>query len=384
MNDRIVLLLFIVLLYTVVSLLWSKNENGTVSSFVIRDNNVNDKKLHAFPLPVNMPTNNGQISLCPKDLTAYVLLDNNKATICKRGFSFTSPIGRLGNALVVISNLLYVAEKTSSIVLLPEDRASLNNLIDTNTSILHNFGYEYDTCNKITIKDNFFGSPSKYFMGAFIPNNTLLETSRLLKSYVRPRMSKVIGDDTLVIHIRSGDIMVGNGAHPGYVQPPLAFYQKIIIKNNFTSIVIVCEDHNNPTIDALAKWSNIATFSAGTIKEDIATIIGASYLVVSHGTFSPMLSLLSETVKNVYVPCVPNCFMGRSPRENLPFAAEYYFFPNFTKSGEWKNTNAQRELMLSYPMQNILSNDKPAELIFEPIYAHRPATSVAPVTTASP
>lgn len=358
MNYIIVLLLFIVF-SIVVNVLWStSNKNGTALSALTR-NNVNFNNSHALLLPDNMFTNNGQISQCPTNLTAYVLLYNNKTIICRRGFTFTSEIGRLGNALITISNLLSVAKQTSSRVLLPENIDSLKNLIDTNTSILHNFGSKYDTCNKITIKDNFFRRD--YFMGVFVPDNTLLDISRVLKSHVKPRMNKVMGDDTLVIHIRSGDIMDAEGGNDEYVQPPLSFYQKIIIENNFTSIVIVCEDHNNPTIDALAKWSNIVNFSAGTIQEDIATIIGASYLVVSYGTFATMLSLLSKTIKKVYVPCVPNCFLGWYPNceGDAPFAAECYFFPNFTKSGEWKNTNAQRELMLSYPMQNIFLNEQP-------------------------
>ena len=104
--------------------------------------------------------------------------------------------------------------------------------------------------------------------------------------------------------------MVGSGSHPAYVQPPLAFYQKIITENSFTKAIIVCEDHNNPTIDALAKWNSNITFSSGVLEDDVATIIDASYLAVSFGTFSPMLSLLSDTIKTIYVPCVPGCFSG--------------------------------------------------------------------------
>ena len=352
MKDRIMLLSIIVLLCTVVGFLWSKRERNTMLLFATRENN---EELHALPLPVNVSTNNGHITPCPKNLTAYILLYNNKAKICKQGFSLISEVGRLGNGLFAISNLLYVAEKTFSRALLPESYTSMRNLIDTNTSILHDFGSKNDTCNKIIIRDKFFRSSNNYFMGVFIPNNTLSDMSRLLKSYIKPRMIKVMGDKTLVIHIRSGDVMVGNGGHRAYVQPPLAFYQKIITENNFTSVVIVCEDRNNPTIDALAKWSNIATFSTGDIQDDIATIVGASYLALSYGSFSSMLSLLSHTIKKVYVPCLPQCFLGHHPCELVPFAAECYSFPNFTKSGQWKNTNAQRKLMLSYPMQDVLS-----------------------------
>ena len=54
---------------------------------------------------------------------------------------------------------------------------------------------------------------------------------------------------TLVVHIRSGDIMQKklHGAQLYYVQPPLAFYQRIITAHNFTRVVIVCEVRRSST-----------------------------------------------------------------------------------------------------------------------------------------
>ena len=303
------------------------------------------------------------ITPCPKQRVAHVMYDSGKIVSCKRGFYLSSIPGRFGNTLIGISNMLYVAEHTASKAMFPKHKNNLKLLLGKNvndTVLLHDFRNEdqqpkeNDVCDRIFIFDSFFHT--SVFLGVDLSKNTLADKTRLLRSYLRPHIQiarKPAMPGTLVVHIRSGDIMEGNGAHAGYVQPPLAFYQNIIMNNNFTNVVIVCEDHNNPTIDALAKWSDLVTFSTGTLEDDVAVILSASHLVLSYGTFAWTLGLLADALQQLYVPCMPFCSLT-SVCDEIPIAAACYTFPNFTKNGDWHNTDAQRKLMLTYPASDIV------------------------------
>lgn len=304
-----------------------------------------------------------RITPCPKQRVAHITYDSGKIVSCKRGFSLSSVPGKLGNTLLGISNMLFVAEHTASKAMFPRHTDSLKLLLGkkvNHTVLLHDFRdddqrpEEDDVCSRIFISDFFFWN--SVFLGVDLSNNTLTDKTRLLRSYLRPHIQiarKPASPGTLVVHIRSGDIMKGNGAHAGYVQPPLAFYQKIILDNNFTSVVVVCEDHDNPTVDALAKWSDIVTFSTGILEDDIATILGASHLVLSYGTFAWTLGLIADAPQQLYVPCMPSCSLT-TVCDEIPIAAACYTFPNFTQNGNWHNTAAQRELMLTYPISDIV------------------------------
>ena len=299
------------------------------------------------------------ITPCPKQRVAYVTYDGGNTVQCKRGFSLNSIPGKLGNTLVGVANMLFVAEHTVSKAFFPRYPNSLMVLLGkevNDTVLLHDFGPqpEDDVCGRIFISDFFFW-PS-VFLGVNSSDITLKEKTRVLRSYLKPHIQitrRSVSPGTLVVHIRSGDVMRGNGGHSGYVQPPLAFYQSIILDNNFTSVVVVCEDHNNPTVDALAKWSDLVTFSTGQLDEDVAIILGASHLALSYGTFAWTIGLMADSLQQLYVPCMPHCSLT-DVCDEIPIAAACYTFPNFTQNGEWHNTAAQRELMLSYPVSYVV------------------------------
>ena len=238
----------------------------------------------------------------------------------------------------------------------PTNPNSLDLLRIDNTKVLYDFrNSTTSVCSRVHFVDYFFNTSST-FLGVNLSNNTLPEKSRVLKSYLKPHIrinSRLLLPGTLIIHIRSGDIMIGEGSHPGYVEPPLAFYQKIILSHNFSHIIVVTEDHNNPTADALVKWNNQVTFSTGVIHDDIAIILSASHLVLSYGTFSWMLALISDTLFQLYVPCMPYCSLTWHC-DDIPISAACYTFPGFTKSGKWHNTKAQRQRMLSYKISDVV------------------------------
>ena len=221
------------------------------------------------------------ISPCPTKRSAYVISSRGRSAICYSGFVLGLIPLRLGNTLMAIANMLFVAKQTGSKAIFPTKYSNLNLLLANNaTSIMYDFRHKKSIfCSSVFIKDNFFASTNRSIFLGVSTKISLHERTRLLRTYFKPHMQithrQQSKKKTLVVHIRSGDIMRGNGAHRAYVQPPLAFYQKIILDNNFTNVIVVCEDHNNPTVDALAEWSNIVTLSSGSIREDIDIILSA-------------------------------------------------------------------------------------------------------------
>ena len=112
---------------------------------------------------------------------------------------------------------------------------------------------------------------------------------------------KPLEDDTLIIHIRSGDIFTGTPA-PLYINPPLSYYVDIINNNSFNNIYIISEDKQNPIIDRLLnKYHNII-FKVSPLEEDIKIILSAKNIVYSVGTFIPSLISLSDNIRIVYKP----------------------------------------------------------------------------------
>jgi hypothetical protein len=136
-----------------------------------------------------------------------------------------------------------------------------------------------------------------------VPNN---RKSEILRKYILPNFkynNKPLEDTTLVIHIRSGDIMK-EGCHGFYVQPPFSFYKKVIDENNFKKIIIVTEpDKKNPAIELLLNSYSNVSIESTILYDDVSIILSAQNLICnSQGTFGHMLALLSPNLKNIYIP----------------------------------------------------------------------------------
>lgn len=131
--------------------------------------------------------------------------------------------------------------------------------------------------------------------------------SEILRQWVRPHFvvepSPVIDDDTLVIHIRSGDIF-NPGAHSFYVQPPFAFYKKVVEDFAFKKLHILTEsDMRNPCIHLLQTEYPNVKIQASSLAQDVSVILQAKhFLCNSHGTFGHMLALVSDKLEHLYIP----------------------------------------------------------------------------------
>ncbi|MEG3930304.1 discoidin domain-containing protein [Microcoleus sp. T3_B1] len=289
--------------------------------------------------------------------------------------SFTFEIDkfyRLGNSLIQILNSIYLTQKYQGKLVHPGhyylklDEGEMDFSTSQQTSWL------------VKIRGGFFTVPELKITTSEmlkILHNTIFN----LFPYIE---DKSIGERTLVIHIRSGDVFDGFNIHPFYVQPPLSYYQKIIEYGNYQDIVVVTEaDRLNPCINELLIRYN-ARVQTNSLEEDVNTILSAKHLVIGQGTFGN-LSMISPNLQKLYCPFFlhysHNNLLFQIAKE-LPYQTifarlPFYIFPS-QRSNEyefegWTNSDEQRKFMLFYPKEMIELIPSPA---FVNIALNKPAT----------
>jgi hypothetical protein len=203
--------------------------------------------------------------------------------------------------------------------------------------------------------------------------------SEILRTWVRPHFlvnpAPVIDDDTLVIHIRSGDIF-NPGAHGFYVQPPFAFYKKVIEDFGFKKLYILTEsDMRNPCIHLLQTEYPTVKIQSSSLAEDVSVILQAKhFLCNSHGTFGHMLALLSDKLEHLYIPyyCNPytvsfqdNGFLSANQthiffdlRTISHFQLHEYVLEDYIAPFSWNPGNpTQYSKLLLFPMSSVYPLD---------------------------
>ena len=156
----------------------------------------------------------------------------------------------------------------------------------------------------------------------------------------------------LVIHIRSGDIFVT--PHPGYGQPPLAFYQKVVRSRPWNTVRVVFENRLNPVITPLLEWlpgyCNQVKEVSGTLKDDLEILLRARVIVCGNGTFIRGIAALSRNLRKIYHwhDAAFNAWGNR----NLKVISVRDKLGSYVESicqNNWHNTAEQQRLMLTYP-----------------------------------
>ncbi len=124
---------------------------------------------------------------------------------------------------------------------------------------------------------------------------------KIFKEEISPNIKflneKNIDEDTLVIHIRSGDIFTLPVKN--YFQNPINFYIQIASKYKKV-LVVTSEDMLNPVCEELKKINNIE-FQSSSFENDFNTLYSAKNLATSGvGTFPIAAALLSTKLENFY------------------------------------------------------------------------------------
>lgn len=194
-------------------------------------------------------------------------------------------------------------------------------------------------------------------VAAVIINN---EISRLLDISIQE-----FPPNTLSLHVRGGSDQFGDAGfqlgnkgfiNKDYVQPPLSFYIKVLncFQGNPPLVVnIVARDFSNPVLVKLIDYTKKEKINfklqMESLKIDLETLVNSTCIAGGYGSFIPMISLLSKSIREVYF------FrelqhenrmkaLGKSPKLVQDKCGHY------TKRGQWVNSIDQRRMLLEYPI----------------------------------
>lgn len=283
----------------------------------------------------------------------FQFLEDIKFKYFANRYAISHWFGRTGNNIQQVANALLLAEKNA---------VTFNQ--DLNHEIIAKFNYNFGKDGLIVRKRFFSWQPiinceKKSFLGkneiGISRDYIFLNLRRICKEYIRPHLMvpeiKPYDEETLVIHLRGGDIFEREYASPvNYVQNPLSFYLKLIPR--FKDILIVYEpQNNNPILTELKKISKVK-FQSLSVAEDFATLLAAKNLATSGvGTFAIAAALCSVNLNNLFVT---NNFLSEHLNHTILYNSdisvnEYKladYIPVYPCS--WKNTPEQRRLMVEY------------------------------------
>lgn len=246
-------------------------------------------------------------------------------------FSISYWYGGIGNNIQQISNSIYYCEINKLNFSSPP-----HNFIEP-FSI--NFGKE----NNVSSRFYFYSGKERDFDCDIQDLNN--NRQRIIQQYIVPNLKRElipeVNKESLVIHIRSGDVFC-DSPHPNYVQNPLSFFTKIIRK--YKDVIVVTSDSKNPVVDKILQNDNIR-LQTNSVAQDFLTLMEAKNLVTSGvGTFSIAAALCSSKLENFYCS---NLFLP----EHLNYTMLKTVVPkvtkieNYIKIGHWKNTKEQRKMM---------------------------------------
>lgn len=165
------------------------------------------------------------------------------------------------------------------------------------------------------------------------------------------------GETSLTIHVRGGDVF-GPRKPRAYGQPPLSFYELILEHREWDEVTIVHQDALNPVLPGLIRLCEAKgitpRLTSGALVDDVVALLEAVNVVAGRGTFVPAVAGLSPFCRRVYyfedkcsvVPPKSGITLVRVADHEGRYRREVL-------SGNWENSRAQRDLMVSYPITSL-------------------------------
>lgn len=237
------------------------------------------------------------------------------------------------------------------------------------------YGLDHSALGGPTVAAQFFWpGPLRRYLRDVSPQ--LLSST--LREYLMPLYDGIyvrddIRPDTVVVHVRSGDIFrEGNFGcgwiNPRYVQPPASYYIMAIeeCRRRFAvkDVLIVYEGLANPCLAELTSQllRHRIPFSAQSlsVEEDVGALAGASHIISSFGTFSEGAATLSRHLKTFWffrqleshqemngraVPLLADILHNKGVQiMQIDDIAGTYIAPM-----TWANSEDQRSLMVDIP-----------------------------------
>lgn len=174
-----------------------------------------------------------------------------------------------------------------------------------------------------------------------------------------PPSEEGLGEKTLVIHLRGGDAYGGNRALLNHGQPPLSYYLEVLQHRSWREVVIVHQGTKMPVLLPLIQHCETLAIplrlQAGSLREDVDTILKAEVLVAGRGSFIPQLAGLSSCLREIYT--YESGFGMAIPKKNVQtwtVSDKTGAYRQEILSNNWRNTQAQRRLMIEYPAENLV------------------------------
>lgn len=103
---------------------------------------------------------------------------------------------------------------------------------------------------------------------------------------------------SLVIHVRSGDIMAGPGSHPAYGQPPCSYYSQVVQDANWSHVYVFSEDMANPCLSHLRSIGELNV--GGSLDKDLSVMLGSRNFAIGRGTMGFMMAIMSLSLRRLY------------------------------------------------------------------------------------
>ena len=252
--------------------------------------------------------------------------------------------GRNGNNIMQLIHAIYYAKLHHHILVCFPAHPFLNS---TKFQLVNK---EKDEDNKTEVLGSFFFLDTEFKLQIKNP----YEYKLLFLEYIKPIFNikpseKYTPNDTLFIHVRSGDIF-GQNPHPGYVQPPLCYYRNVM--GDYDKVVAVCEDDKNPCIKFLKNFPHLH-YESNSVAIDLAILSGIHHFQMGLGVFGMLIYWLNADLKTLYIPrYVVEKQMGLDASLPLDWGPDITVhiidFPNYIQCGSWVNSEEQRNLMITY------------------------------------
>ena len=227
----------------------------------------------------------------------------------------------LGNYYFALTNSLWVASKCKTACIVTQPRPQT--IFRPRFQVVLPVGAKLSQ-NVTKIHGSFYYS----VLAKRVPSNspTIRERINTMCSFVESihqRLAHHVNDDlavfidnnTLVAHIRSGDIFT-NVIHKKYWQPPLGFYQ--FAARLYPKILICSQTRHNPTVDAFYQFcvetrgiENCMLRVGKDIVTDVAVLISAHNLAIGYGTFGAAMYALAKNLKRLYYQPSEEIYLDR-------------------------------------------------------------------------
>jgi len=256
---------------------------------------------------------------------------------------FLEQVCYLGNCIISLTNVINLCKKEG--VKFSTDLSKFWKKIPfIEIEKIPFFVREFDS-NDCLIKSNFFHSTIA------ISKEERLE---IIEKYIKPYTNfsfRQIPETTCVIHIRSGEIFDAGGTHKNYIQPPFAFYQKIIDEEKYERFLVVTQnDRRNPTIELIEKYSKKVEVQSSTLRDDLSVILSASSIVAGFGTFLSQVLFFNSNIKKIYCLDYTDYFSYFGTNAEL---ITYKLLDQYVPVGKWTNSLEQLSMMINYPVEKI-------------------------------